>query len=212
MKAKLNPVSHNVFKQLRYIIFMERVFLSQERERKMEIRNETQWCMKDLRKLFAEVCKQMGETTKRIIEVRTSKKRYGMSYYHGLGSCSRNWVELRIPDTHCIVSSDGRSNVLALEHPDSVKIAQVLMHEIGHNQGLHHKEMENCWNINCDWANQFVINKKPKKLKVVRNLLAERSAFTAKKVKEYQSKCKRMQNLLRKWQRKQKYYAKKTKN
>jgi predicted Zn-dependent protease with MMP-like domain len=175
----------------------------------MKIKNETQWDTKDLKKLFTEVCKQMGETTKRTIEVKISKKRFGLSHYHGLGSCSRNWVELRIPDTHCIVGSDGRDQILELEHPDSIKIAQILIHEIGHNQGLVHKEMANCWDIDCDWANQFIINKKFEKPKIEINLKQQRYKLVIKRLTEKETKMKRLIKQIKKLQAKKKYYEKK---
>ncbi len=175
----------------------------------MKIVNKTFWNTKDLRKLFHEVCKHEGVTTHRTIEIVPSKR---SGNYSGLGSFRRNWVRLRVPAKaeQFVIGNDGKGQWIGrnLENPDSQKIAQILIHEIGHNQTLHHKDMANCWNFDCEWAKAFLINKTITKPKLPVDLKAKRHKCVLVRIKDKEAKVKRLQNQLKKLYKKKKYYEK----
>lgn len=113
-------------------------------------------------------------------------------------------------------NSDGRT-VLHKEPVefDSVNFAHTVMHELAHNRGIDHKDMHE--DLKCrdkegmfkvtGWAKGFEV--RPQEDIPKKNAVDARKERAIKNVKLYQSKLKRTQNLLKKWEKKVRYYQKK---
>ena len=92
--------------------------------------------------------------------------------------------------------------------PSRIKtFAQVVIHELGHNQGLRHAEMASWTGIEVSWSEGMTIRRAEEKKKV--DKVAQREATARAKVEEYEKKIKRHQHLLKKWKGKVAYYDRK---
>ena len=171
----------------------------------MKIINKSRWNTSDLKKLSRAVLKHYGYDAPRLFKIVTGK--------------STNW---RKADSQCCSgrASLGGSRVRMMV-PKSTTIekvpvvfpvkdyARVLIHEVGHNAGLVHKEMVECRSIEVpEEILEMTVRPKEKKVKPKRDLKQERYQKTLKKVGEYETKLKRTKTLLKKWKRKRKYYEK----
>jgi IS1 family transposase len=150
---------------------------------------------------------------KSLIEIVYIKNKFE-KYYTGLGSYYLNWVRMKVPrptQNQWCYGSDGRATELK-EIPvefDSIRFAQVLAHEFGHNRHLYHKEMCAVGDINTDYAEKFKVQPKQIIEKPKTYLIATRHELAKKKLAEYAAKTKRYVKLLKKWQKKVKYYENK---
>lgn len=187
----------------------------------MKIVNKTNWNTKDLRKLCSRVLKKCGASPNTRIYIKTSRR-----LYSGRAGVGVNWIHMFVPTTTQIrvntiysetkktIGTDGKEYP-AIERFDKIQeprtfdvkiFAQVLEHEIGHNLGLRsHRDMVSHASLNVDYVKDLVIRPKEGKKKV-RDLKAERYKKALAKVKELKTKLKRNQTLLKKWQKKVKYY------
>jgi len=123
----------------------------------------------------------------------------------GLGSYNWSWVRVRVPTKWLVAGSNG------IEYSgefNPVEFSHVLQHELDHNRGLRHSEMVACRTIDCNWAKAFEVKRKQDKPKPVRDLKKERHEHALKKVKEFETKKRRTETLLKKWKRKVRYYEK----
>lgn len=87
--------------------------------------------------------------------------------------------------------------------------AQVYIHEVGHNQGLRHKDMMDHERIDVSWWPDEALPLKPAAVKPPRDLPAERARkleYAQERVKATETRIKRLTTCLRKWRRKVAYY------
>ena len=163
---------------------------------KLKVKNHTQWDTKDIRKLFLECMRREGATCC-FVNVVYKVRRWNTSNMSGRATVNGYTVKMLIP----------RGDKLSMD--DIMWIARVFIHELGHNKGLLHEDMVSTHDIDCDWAKPYKIRKKEPKPKPKRNLKQERYEKAKAKVRQYQTKVKRDINLLKKWEKKAKYYEKK---
>lgn len=92
----------------------------------------------------------------------------------------------------------------------SHQVARTYIHEVGHNLGLHHKDMPSSGSIDVSWLpDEFIPLKKAKTLKPKPNIIEVRARHAQKKLDEWNKKSARAKNLVKKYKRKVKYYEKK---
>ena len=182
----------------------------------MKLINHTDWDTKQLRKLCMAVIRKVGSHKKHQISIDYKTRRYG--FCHGRASVGGSWINMYVPrlfhkdylwneEGKIVYGSDG--NALMESKPvnfDSYKFAQVLEHEIGHNLGLLHDTMMQCNQIDAKYALQYPVAAKQIKEKPKRNMKDIRAENAKQKLAMYQSKLKRIENLVKKYEKKVKYY------
>lgn len=94
---------------------------------------------------------------------------------------------------------------------DGTNAAQVLLHEIGHNLGLQHRDMVPSHTIAlpgfpADLTTLVEVPPKPKPAPDPVERVAGKLAAVEAKVKEWESKLRRTRTWLKKWERRAKYY------
>ena len=161
----------------------------------MKLINNSKWDTNDLRRLIYANIIKAGMSIRRKIEVSTthSNSIHELRNYSGRAGLNTNWINLTVP------KPDKTFNPIIF--------SQVLQHELAHNRGLRHKEMLDWWTINQDWAKDFIVNPKIEKPIKPKTQIKEENAI--KMFKIYQTKLKRTKTILKKWERKVKYYQKK---
>jgi hypothetical protein len=85
-------------------------------------------------------------------------------------------------------------------------VAWVFCHELQHIRGLRHKDI--CDSYDLEWTKDMTIGIKTKKEKKATDVRIKRYENVLKHVKEAESKVKRWQKILKKWNTKKKYYEK----
>jgi hypothetical protein len=177
----------------------------------MKIVNETKWATGDLKALTLAVLKHSGQSAPRMLIVRTSK-----GYVHGRAPLnSRHNVKMFIPrtmKTTKVMGSDGRSFQTAevqREFPVE-SYAQVLIHEVGHNDGLNHKEMASIGKIPIPEAILAMkVEPKASKPKPRVDYVAKRRLHALVMLRWYEGRLKRTEQAVKRWARKVKYYQRK---
>ena len=158
----------------------------------MKIINKTNYDTRYLRSLFIKCEKHEGTNYKyREVEVR-----YNRSCYHRVGGHA--WYHSRF--------------VMKLPREDAKvrRVAQVYIHEVGHNLGLHHKDMASSFSIDVSWlADETIPNKKLKPPKSKPNIVETRAKHAQKKLDEWNKKLNRAKTFVKKYRIKVKYYEKK---
>jgi hypothetical protein len=172
------------------------------------ITNETKYKTADLRRLF---CKALSLNNKiegkpdlfRRLFIRVVYGGYSGNAYLGTGT-----MKIRIPN-YINSTYKSRNNL----EVDPKYIAWVFTHELYHCRGFRHRPLsksimeysnkEGEWN----WAIHYPIGKQEKKLKPKGDdLRIVRYTHVCKMVTEKQRQIKRLQNQLKKWNTKKKYY------
>ena len=168
----------------------------------MQITNTTRWDTSDLRRLFSrcisEIRKVEGRGKNAGLKVKvmnsTRRKFTGRAYI--------GWHEMIIKIGVTVDLSD-------IEMRE--ELARLFIHEFYHTLGYRNQDYryyQNDWTK--DWGVGFVgeypVREVAPKAKPERDIQMERYEHVLEKVKEYDSKIKRCQNLLKKWKQKQKYY------
>jgi len=182
--------------------------------------NKTKWDTRALRKLCMAVIKATGSTIRHSILVRTKTRHYNQ--YHGRATLNGSWITMFVPPTErrirkfeTVVGDDGQKHISGKHweteqtkfHPKS--FAQVLTHEIHHNMGLNHGEMVSVEQLEVDYTENIVVQKKAEKQKPKINLVEQRFSHAEMMLKKADTRLKRAKTLKCKWQKKVNYYKNK---
>lgn len=166
---------------------------------KVKVINRTKYHTKDLHDLFVAGLWEYGpQATQRDYQITVTYARKcrvtGYAYYPSK-------IDPRRPGLI----------IMRLPKPEYLKmkeLAQVLIHEIGHTCGAHHRQMQHWWKITTEFEIGRVIRVKEvttKKEKPIGDKLTHIDTHITK----LRIKIKRLTTLLKKWERKHKYYEKK---
>lgn len=162
----------------------------------MKIKNRTNYDTQYLRRLFI-ACEKHEGTNHRYREVEVLNKRGG-------GVSGRAWVNSRYVNMYLPI---GRGPGFK---PKSHSVARVYIHEVSHNLGLRHKDMASISSIDVSWLADEPIPKKPKPPKPKPNVVEVRAIRAQAKLDEWQKKLIRAKTFVKKYQRKVRYYQRKT--
>jgi len=159
---------------------------------RLKIENHTDYYTSDLRRLFRKCMEQEGVTNCKVI-VRNSQAQ--TNYVHGEARVNGVHVWMFLPE-------DADKKI------DSV--AQVFIHELHHNLGLQHREMIELQLIDVSYVAGMKLRKRvPQVNQKPEKSLQEKRYEKALKMKEkYEKQIKQKQALLKKWNKKVKYYEK----
>jgi len=157
----------------------------------MKVINKTNYDTRYLRSLFIKCEKHEGTNHK----YRQVKVIYHKTYWvGGYAWYNSHSVVMKLPHDKCLTKS----------------VAQTYLHEVGHNLGLHHKEMPSSGSIDVSWLpNETVPFKKLRPPKPKQSIIEVRTKHAQKKLEEWNKKLVRAKTFVRKYQRKVKYYEKK---
>lgn len=158
----------------------------------MKIINRTDWDTGDLQRLIRRTMKEVGIEKDQMNRVVVNKSRKWIS--------GRAWrytgqVEMCVPNGQKFRTD---------------RFVQVLVHEFHHILGLHHEDMVSSFTLDYDWTKKFRVNKKEQKPKPKPKepIQITRHRIALRRVKEKEAIIRRNQKLLRKWNKKVKYYEK----
>ena len=162
----------------------------------MKVINKTNYDTRYLRSLFIK-CEKHEGTNHKYREVEVLNKKGG-------GVSGKAWLSSRYVNMYLPSHNRGMGNA------NTHSVAQVYIHEVGHNLGLRHKDMASVSSIDVSWLpNESIPLKKSKATKPKPNIIEVRANHAQKKLDEHLRKLKREKNLVKKYQRKVKYYEKK---
>ena len=175
----------------------------------MKVINKTNYDTRYLRSLFIKCEKHEGTNHK----YRNVKVIYGHTYWvGGYAWYNSHSVVLKLPKRQTIkmtVYHTGEKKI-SEQGASSHQVARTYIHEVGHNLGLHHKDMPSSGSIDVSWLpDEFIPLKKAKTLKPKPNIIEVRARHAQKKLDEWNKKSARAKNLVKKYKRKVKYYEKK---
>lgn len=165
----------------------------------MKILNKTSYSTKDISQILNWCLKREGMVGKNlVVEIIETRRVYdshrdfvgGYAYYGEGDYNQRNYIMLKLAKRGTFKAFD---------------LAHTFIHELAHTRGVKYEEMEIY--LEEDEVPEMQINKKnvPQK----KDFRAARYENAIKKSKEYERKVKRTQNLLKKWNKKVRYYQKK---
>jgi len=165
----------------------------------MKIINKTAYQTKVIRTVLSWTLKKQGLLGKNlVVEVgtshRSSKTFIGGYAYYGRGDFShRNFIYLKFPKEIVITKN----------------VVDTFSHELAHTRGIHHSDLLEP-NTNADEFMDVLPLTIPKKACPVRKDPKQlRYENAISKVKAYQTKLKRTNSILKKWQKKVSYYKNK---
>jgi hypothetical protein len=136
----------------------------------IKIENRTTWNTQELKKLFMLISKHEGYYPRKVIVYYSKTSRIG-----GRGTIGHGWVKIGIPNKASFYNTKTRNSYTAkLEVLDWIyieRIAQVYVHELGHNLKLRHKEMVPSRKINVNYVkgieiHRMIVKKKPTRTKL----------------------------------------------
>ena len=175
---------------------------------RLRISNETRWSTRDIRKLVVAGLKaegQWGPGECYMVRIRYSRRSGGVG---GWGFYNRNSLMVAPPKL---------GDRPELPHGTVMEMARVLIHEIGHNTGLTHKDMVPTRQIQVPWAEGLRVRAatvKPKPTPAER--ADQRAAHVTAKIEYIQKvihKTQRREKVLAKqlteWRKKERYYQRK---
>lgn len=175
----------------------------------MKIINKTNYDTRYLRSLFIKCEKHEGTNYKyREVEVRYSHswRVGGYAYYNS------RYIVMKLPKRHTIKISEYYTGKKREEEQGawSQRVAQTYIHEVGHNLGLHHKDMPNSSMIDVSWlSDELLPLKKLKATKPKPNIIEVRANHAQNKLDEWNKKLIRAKTFVKKYRKKVKYYEKK---
>lgn len=170
----------------------------------MKIDNKTNYSTRHLRNIFL-ACERNEGTDPKHREVKVTYTQGGATV--GYAWYNSNRVVIRLP------RPKKQYDNLASIH----RVARVYIHEVGHNLNLKHKEMMHWWDIEIDFLEAGRVEfksvaLKPKKeavKKIKKSAVENNEEKARKKLAEWEKKMNRAKNLVKKYQKKVKYYDKK---
>ena len=174
----------------------------------MKIDNKTKYDGRYLRRLFLacekhcfEVYLKHSHPKHRHVTIKYHKTSWigGYAWYN---SCS---IVMKLPHP----TSTHLGKIKTKNEISARKVAQVYLHELGHNLGRHHNQMGRHNDIDVSWWPDEIIPLKKVITKPKPNLIEVRASKTQKKLDEWQKKFNRAKTLVRKYQSKVRYYEKK---
>lgn len=184
----------------------------------MKVINSTEYQTRDLKKIFIECCKIKLDSWKNLrVEVSYTKSRWitgNVPYYRGekveiflpRNPLDKEYIEARWPDPRPYAYLNFKR-----------VLAWVLIHELYHTLGRDHREMMgnyyNKWKSGylsnpekMNWVDDLPLRKKGIKVKPKVDLQLKRYERILVMLKDKKSKLKRLQNQIKKWSQKRKYY------
>jgi hypothetical protein len=81
------------------------------------------------------------------------------------------------------------------------RLAQVLIHELDHNKGLHHVDMVDSSTLSVPWVEGLTLEEKVVKPKEKKDRLAIRVTQAEKNLARYREQATKMQNLVKRWEK-----------
>lgn len=178
----------------------------------MKLDNQTEWDTKELKELCKAVMKheEISQTRQYIKVIYKKRTGYSEERYGGYAYYNRKWVKMTVPRPQVrkqVVSEDGSTKIAEVPHEfNAERFAQVLTHELGHNRGLRHKDMPYSNRLDCKYVKDFKVGLAKPKKKPKRDLKQERYDKVLKQIKSWETKKKRAENALKKYNTKKKYY------
>lgn len=176
----------------------------------MKIKNNTKYNTTDLKRLFLACCRQVrtGKDIRRKlrVEVIDHKRRLSRASYWG------DWALMNLGDYMNGEERDTKGWWRA--------IAWVACHEFLHSKGMSHRKMSfrypyyHSWlqlrenPEKMAWADDYPVRLKEIKIKPKIDIQVVRYEKVLSKVKEWESKVKRGQNILKRYTAKKRYYEK----
>ena len=141
-----------------------------------------------LKKLCHSVLKRFGASKYHTIYIGHDRTKR----VHGRAQVAGNWIQMWTPSDRFDVGA----------------FARVLTHEVGHNYGKLHEDMVACHKIDVSYCGSLIVNKKAPKVAPVIDRKAVRLEHSKAKVREFETKLRRCQTLLKKWRFRVAYYEK----
>jgi len=183
---------------------------------KLSFLNTTRWNTKDLRRfVMAGLKAAVGTWHRYRVEIRTR------IYNLGRGEINGSWMAIYPPSPEITWSRTledgtviGERTMLFLPADELRIMARTLEHEVLHNRGERHKDMDRS-NAQCpiEWCEAlikagFTIRLDPPKKKTKVDHQAKRASHANKMLEMHEANLKREQKLVRKWRNKVRYYKK----
>lgn len=158
----------------------------------MKVINKTNYDTRYLRSLFIKCEKHEGTNHKhREVRVIFNRHTWRIGGYAWYDSSS---VVMKLPRKEANIR----------------RVAQVYIHEVGHNLGLHHKDMSFSNTIDVSWLpDENILLKKPKVAKSKLNIVEVRAKRAQKKLDGWNKKLNQAKTFVKKYRAKVKYYEKK---
>src|SRR5574341_327799 len=179
---------------------------------KIQIINHTDFETSHIRALIRETVKRFLPDRRKAWGMKVSiTYRRSNSFLLGQGSINGNWIRLNLRRPIDLSKSLGKP--IDIIPNDTRQICETIWHEIQHNLGYRHRDIGhpdmNLFNYALDMPLALhVATSKPNTQEIMRMKLKR----SQNKVKQATTRAKRAESILKKWQRKVKYYKRKRAN
>jgi hypothetical protein len=182
---------------------------TRRKENTVRILNKSKWNTKDIARLIRRVAQdeiEPGHLKHARVKIKHGKRREvckpGYGGYCAYGSMIRPnvWMAIELPAKDTEI--------------DSVLVAKIIAHELGHSKGITHRDMNNIrygwkdgWREQYAYASEYPIRPKPVKAKPEKiDLVQKKRDRAVAMVSKYESRIKRHTTILRRWQKQARYY------